>query len=75
MTRQTPSTYPPYVNTGTPIIRKTLRPGDTFEISGYNSVYRVMDILDGYQKILRYDGWIVRCYFDNEVMDEVVYKL
>jgi len=74
MTR-TPYTYPPYINIGTPVIRKTLQRGDTYEIKGYDSVNTVLDILDGYQKIRRQDSWIVRCYFDSEVMDEVVYKL
>ena len=72
---QTPNTYPPYTNSGRPVLRKLLRHGDRFEIKGYNGVNTVLDILDGYQKIKRSDGWLVRCYYDCEVMEDEVYVL
>lgn len=72
---QTPNTYPPYVNSGRQVLRKLIRSGDKYEIKEYNGINTVMDILDGYQKILCSDGWIRRCYYDCEVMVDEVYLI
>jgi len=67
------STYPPHINQGTPIKLSDLKPGQRYRYDGNPNEYRVLDIIDNYLKIERYDKWIVRVYFTNELFNQIVY--
>ena len=67
--------YPPYINIGTTIKRKLVKPGQRFEIKGYDSINLVVERIDNFVRIRGADGWIRRVYDDNPINEEIVYLL
>jgi len=67
------SVWPRYVNTGTPVKLSDLKPGQYFRYNGYPNDYRLLEIMPGYLKIKRPDGWYVHVSKTNELYNQIVY--